>query len=596
VSAAPEHHAGWPAGPAEDLDTLLRAAESAVGELAERADLGQMADRDAAPVMGRLTTLVGRLDGLRVRVTQDVREREICGLRGAHNLSGWLRADARLADDEWKLRRVATMSPDLPRIAGLLADGAIGLTQAATACWQISKLPAMPVPPDTVEAPGPADAGPVTSADEANDSGDSSDEDPWAGLWRAGDVHAAADELFSTFLPGLDATQLRQLGAHLREAANAQESAGDDHDDYARRGLRISRSLGGAGEISGRLHAEAAEQVIAAFEELGAKTGPDDKRTKAQRWADVLARLTATTADLPGQSPAPAQPAGGADPDDDLPCTADAHSGHDHSGHDHGSHDHGGHDHGGHDHGSQEHTCGHATEGHDETSPHSTDGHEANDAGGPAAAGPSAAVPAAYRRPRVIVTVPLSTLLGRPLSPGGSLGSGAPLTAEATRRLACDAEIIRLITGPDDLPDGGSGDATARLTELMTAAIAQLPPPLASPSAVLDIGRKSPGWTPRQRDALFAQYGGHCSAPRCGGPIDVVHHIVHWLYGGKTRIINGAPFCLYHHWLVHEGGWRVRKHRDGTIVLYPPPPGWRLGTIYRRGKPVTERAGPPDTS
>jgi hypothetical protein len=215
--------------------------------------------------------------------------------------------------------------------------------------------------------------------------------------------------------------------------------------------------------------------------------------------------------------------------------------------------------------------------------------------GAPATAMP---VPAAYRRPRIIVTVPLSTLLGQPLSPGASISSGAggtPLTAEAARRLACDAEIIRLITHPPDTPGPpGTGldstrlDATGQLTQRLAAANAQLPPPLATPPAVLDIGRKSPGWTPRQRDALHTQYGGHCAAPRCTGPIDVLHHIRHWLFGGKTRIPNGCPFCNWHHWLVHEGGWLVQKHPDATITLHPPPPGWTPGTIYRHGKPITE--------
>jgi hypothetical protein len=203
--------------------------------------------------------------------------------------------------------------------------------------------------------------------------------------------------------------------------------------------------------------------------------------------------------------------------------------------------------------------------------------------------------------------VPLDTLLGRPLAPGATLGPGTPLTAEAARRLACDADLIRLITAPHDPPDGRRGDrgagdtpsrwdATAQLTRLLAAAIAGLPPPLAGPSAVLDIGRQSPGWTPRQRDALYAQYGGHCGFGRCASPIEVIHHIIHWLHGGKTRIINGFPCCGYHHWLIHEGGWRIRKHPDGTITTIPPPPGWRPGTIYRNGNPVTERTGPADTS
>jgi hypothetical protein len=408
---------------------------------------------------------------------------------------------------------------------------------------------------------------------------DPSGGEAWAGLWRAGDVHAAADELFATFLPGLDGGQLRQLGAHLREAADTQDRAAGDCDDYARRGLRISRSLHGAGEISGRLHAEAAEQVIAAFEQLGVKTGPDDTRTKAQRWADVLTRLTGIAPDPPSgpvtRADATPDPAG---PDDDQPCDADPHTGHDH-------HNEPGH-------------CGHGSRIASASEPDQPTRRDQP-------------VPAGYQRPRIIVTVPLSTLLARPMAPGGALGADTPLTAEAVRRLACDADIVRLITAPHHAPDGrrtknrgargGDGTdsqwgATAHLTRLMAAAIAGLPPPLAGPSAVLDIGRKSPGWTPRQRDALYAQYGGQCAAPRCTGPIEVIHHIIHWLHGGKTRIINGFPCCKYHHWLVHEGGWRVKKQRDGTVVLYPPPPGWRPGTIYRNGRPVTERADPADTS
>ena len=169
--------------------------------------------------------------------------------------------------------------------------------------------------------------------------------------------------------------------------------------------------------------------------------------------------------------------------------------------------------------------------------------------------------------------------------------------SEAARRLACDAEVVRLVTSPDPLSAvGPPGNATAQLTRLLAAAMADLPPPLAAPSAVLDIGRKSPGWTPRQRDTLHAQYGGRCGFGRCGGPIDVIHHIIHWLHGGKTRIINGFPCCLYHHWLIHEGGWRIRKHPGGTITTYPPPPGWRPGTIYRRGKAVREHPAPPGAS
>ena len=371
-------------------------------------------------------------------------------------------------------------------------------------------------------------------------------------------MHAAADELFGRFLPRLDSDRLRALGAHLRETADRQERMGEDYDAHARRCLRLSRGFGGIGELSGRLHPEAAEQVLAAFDELGAKAGPDDTRTKAQRWADVLvyltglAGLTAPGDPEPGR-PEPASPADGgapADADDDRPCPD------------------GGHGHGG---------------------PAGTGG---------AQAGAGKVVPMGLRRPRVIVTVPLSSLLGQPLAPGAVLGAGTPITAEAARRLSCDAEIVRLITSTPHGPPGSQmtppgPEATGQLTELLARAVAELPRPLGGPSAALDIGRKSQSWTPRQRDALHALYGGRCGAPGCGSAIDVIHHIVHWVHGGLTKISNGAPFCRYHHWLVHEGGWQISRSPDGTLAFVPPAPGWRPGTVFRRGKPLPDTAPQP---
>lgn len=312
MSVMPDHHPGWAAEPPDSLSALLGAASNAVGQLADGADMPAMADGDVALVMDALTTMIARLDRLRVDVAQAVADRELYSRRGARNLTGWLRADPRLADDAWKIYRLATMAPRLPKIAGLLAQGRVSLSQAGTACWQISRLPDLPRSPDTIDEPdgtarkndgpasdepgsdGPGSDGPGSGtpgdSDTSHDSGARGESDTpdgaWAGLWRTGDVRAAADELFSAFLPRLDSEQLRMMGAHLREAADTQERAGQDYSDFRRRGLRISRSLGGAGEITGRLHAEAAEQVIAAFEQLGVKTGPDDDRTKAQRWAE----------------------------------------------------------------------------------------------------------------------------------------------------------------------------------------------------------------------------------------------------------------------------------------------------------------------
>jgi hypothetical protein len=577
----------------------LTAARTAVGELAAAADrLGDVADDGLASVMAELTTLVGQLDGLRVAVTAHVRDRGVFRRQGAASVAGWLRADVRTADVAWSLSRLAARSAELPRITGLLTRGAASLAQAGAACWQVVHLPDVP------RRPGDGDER-AALLDPAPGN------DLWGGLWCHGDVRAAADELFAGYMPRLDSAGLRVLGAHLREAADAQERAEEDYDAFAQRTLRLSRSLGGVGELSGRLHPEAAEQVLAAFEQLGVKAGPDDPRTKAQRWADVLVYLTGL-AEM-------TSPAGGAELADTGNVTAARTAGRTRPGtepeDDQPSPD-GGH---GHDRRPQ---AGNDTSGGVE---------HAHAKAGPTrltalADGPGVAPPG-LRRPRVIVTVPLSTLLGQPLSPGAVLGAGTPITGEAARRLACDADLIRLITGPPGLGSGPPGpspgsagvnhgppgvnpgpaggvpdplpgersaragrDATGRLTELLAEVISGLPRPLGGPSAVLDIGRRSQSWTPRQRDALYAQYGGQCAASGCQRGIDVLHHIVHWAQGGRTTVANGVPFCNFHHWLVHEGGWRVTKGMAGGLVLIAPPPGWRPGTIYRRGKPLPETA------
>src|SRR5216684_4107792 len=94
----------------------LAAARAAVAGLAGIAgELSGVADDDVAGVMSELTTMVGQLDGLRVEVARAVRQRGLYRLRGARNVCGWLRADARTADDALKISRLAAKAPELPR-------------------------------------------------------------------------------------------------------------------------------------------------------------------------------------------------------------------------------------------------------------------------------------------------------------------------------------------------------------------------------------------------------------------------------------------------------------------------------------------------
>ncbi len=129
-------------------------------------------------------------------------------------------------------------------------------------------------------------------------------------------------------------------------------------------------------------------------------------------------------------------------------------------------------------------------------------------------------------RPAITVTLSLESLQKLPGTPGGELDWAGPVTAETARRLSCDANIRRIILGPDSQP--------------------------------LDVGRAKRLVTPAQRAALTARDGG-CSwlSPnnaRCTRPpwwCDA-HHIVSWVDGGPTDLDNLMLLCRTHHRLTHR--------------------------------------------
>jgi hypothetical protein len=70
-----------------------------------------------------------------------------------------------------------------------------------------------------------------------------------------------------------------------------------------------------------------------------------------------------------------------------------------------------------------------------------------------------------------------------------------------------------------------------------------------------------------------------CVFPGCGARrFTQAHHIVWWDRGGRTDLDNLALVCGFHHKLVHEHGWELRREEDGLVAWFRPD-----GRRYRAG-------------
>ncbi|MGH8945326.1 MAG: DUF222 domain-containing protein [Acidimicrobiia bacterium] len=136
-------------------------------------------------------------------------------------------------------------------------------------------------------------------------------------------------------------------------------------------------------------------------------------------------------------------------------------------------------------------------------------------------------------RPHLVVTVDLATLERR-AGYRADTDRGGVLSPEAVRRLACDAEISRVITRGESQP--------------------------------LDVGRKTRVIPAGLWRAVVAR-DRRCRWRGCDRPprwCDV-HHILHWLDHGETKLPNLVLLCRRHHRMLHEG-------RQGLELMGPDPP------------------------
>ena len=147
-------------------------------------------------------------------------------------------------------------------------------------------------------------------------------------------------------------------------------------------------------------------------------------------------------------------------------------------------------------------------------------------------------------RYQVVVHVDEEVLTHDAESGQSALEDGPYVSAETSRRVACDAARVVMRHGCD--------------------------------GRVLDVGRKTRTVPPALRRALTAR-DRRCRFPGCNARHCDAHHVRHWAAGGATKLDNLVLLCRRHHRAVHEEGFTVTLGNDGdTRFCWPdgrPLPG-----------------------
>jgi hypothetical protein len=146
------------------------------------------------------------------------------------------------------------------------------------------------------------------------------------------------------------------------------------------------------------------------------------------------------------------------------------------------------------------------------------------------------------QRPHLTITASLETLRGDAGAPAALLDWGFPISGQALRRIARDAEITPVLLSPRGDP--------------------------------LHVGRKYRTATAKMSKAL-ALRDGRCVWPGCDRPPEWCqrHHEVPWALGGNTEVEGMSLLCARHHGRLSRG-WRLERLPDRLLVVHPPkPPG-----------------------
>ncbi len=368
-----------------------------------------------------------------------------------------------------------------------------------------------------------------------------------------GDKRAEADAiLLAAAACGADLADLAGLAEEMHRRCATPDCDGDD--GFADRWLRLDLTLHGAGRLAGDLTPQCAAALRAVLAALGNKAGPEDVRTRAQREHDALeeaCRRLAGAGYLPERAGQPTQI--------QLHMTLDQLRGLD---------------------GAADAEAAWAARG--------------------AAAGPGrdcdaciVPVVSGHADPAVLNRL-IAALHGEdaaPRFPGPPRGPGLLRFPGPVRRSGCPgvpppagaaltAAALRavLLRHAADLLSGPAGLAAFLRTGLLDGAAGSI-------SLPLDTGRATEEIPCHLRRAVIAR-DRRCRFPGCSQPPAAcqVHHLRPRSKGGRTSLPNMILLCAFHHLIaVHQWGWAISLHPDGTVTAVSPG---RQRTLHSHGPPA----------
>ncbi len=344
---------------------------------------------------------------------------------------------------------------------------------------------------------------------------------------------AAAD---GAVLPDLAA-----LAEEMRRRTAAPDPAGPD-GGFDERRLRLGLTFGGAGVLDGDLTPACAAALQAVLEALGKKAGPEDVRTAPQRRHDALedaCRRLIGTGGLPDRAGQPTQIQLHLTLDQlrDLPGADETEAAW---------------------------RAAAAARAAAEGQPGWLTGRAAQ----------AYACDAAIT-PIVTATVDQAALAALAAEIRAATPTRSPQEPPTPAALARLHET--LLRHAADVLSGPGGLAAFLRTRLTSE---QAP----SASLPLDTGTPTSLITGGLRRAVITR-DRHCAFPGCDTPPNAcqVHHIKERANGGQTSLTNLVLLCVFHHLIaVHQWGWTLTLHADGTITAISPD---RTRSLHSHGPP-----------